>query len=135
MERGLLGFTQEGQETPPEETATAAVKNAFRLRSDKAYSLIALNVEKGLQVHISSVTNPLEAWKILQKQFEFVSVTQIVRINCKFYAASMKEDADLMQHLTHMTSLVEQLCEMNELGTLFEEISHRGFRKFTRVIW
>ena len=90
---GLWGFTQEGQETPPAETATTAVKSAFRLRSDKAYSLIALNVAKHLQVHISSVTNPLEAWKILQKQFEFVSVTQIVRINRKFYAASMKEDA------------------------------------------
>ena len=46
MERGLWGFTQEGQETPSAETATTAVKNAFRLRSDKAYSLIALNVEK-----------------------------------------------------------------------------------------
>ena len=54
------GFTQEGQETPPAETATTADKNAFRLRSDKAYSLIALNVEKDLQVHISSVINPLE---------------------------------------------------------------------------
>ena len=97
------------------------MKNAFWLRSDKAYSLIALNVEKDLQVHISSVTNPLEAWKILQKQFEFVSVTQIVRINRKIYAASMKEDADLMQHLTHMTSLAEQLREMNE------EISPKKF--------
>ena len=48
---------------PKQETATTAVKNTFRLRSDKAYSLIALNVEKYLQVHISSVTNPLEAWK------------------------------------------------------------------------
>ena len=54
-------------------------ENAFRLRSDKAYSLIALNVEKDLQVHISSVTDPLAAWRTLQKQFEFVSVTQIVR--------------------------------------------------------
>ena len=56
-----MEFTQEDQETPPEETTTAAVKNAYRLRSDKAYSLIALNAEKGLQVHISLVTNPLEA--------------------------------------------------------------------------
>ena len=53
MERGLWGFTQEGQETPPAETATTAVKNAFGLRSDKAYSLIA---------------------------FEFVSVTQIIQL-------------------------------------------------------
>ena len=37
MERGLWGFTLQGQETPP-----AAVRNAFWLRSDKAYSLIAL---------------------------------------------------------------------------------------------
>ena len=80
-----------------------------------------MNVEKDLQVHISSVTDPLAAWKILQKQFEFVSVTQIVRLNRKFYAASMKEGADLMQHLTHMTSLAEQLREMNE------EISSKKF--------
>ena len=95
-----MGIYTRIPEISPAETATTAVKNAFRLRYDKAYLLIALNVEKDLQVHISSVINPLEAWKILQKQFEFVSVTQIVRINRKFYAASMKEDADLMQHLT-----------------------------------
>ena len=45
MERGLWGFTQEGQDTPPAADASVVVKNAFRLRSDKAYSLIALNVE------------------------------------------------------------------------------------------
>ena len=101
----------------PVETATTALKNAFRFRSDKAFPLITLNVEKHVQVHISSVTNPLEAWKILQTQFEFVSIAQIVRINRKFYVASMKEDADLMQHLTHMTSLAEQLREMNGENT------------------
>ena len=68
-----------------------------------------MNVEKDL-----SVTDPLPVWKILQKQFEFVSVTQIVRLNRQFCAASIKEGADLMQHLTHMTSLAEQLGEMNE---------------------
>ena len=121
MERGLWGFTQEGQEIPPEETATATVRNAFRLRKDKAYSLIALNVEKDLQVHISSVTDPLVAWQTLQKQFEFISVTQIVRLTRKFYAASMEEGGDLMQHLTAMTSLAEQLRELKE------EISSKKF--------
>ena len=60
------------------------------------------------------MTDPLPVWKILQKQFEFVSVTQIVRLNRQFCAANIKEGADLMQHLTHMTSLAEQLGEMNE---------------------
>ena len=121
----FVGFHSEGQETPPAADASAVVKNAFRLQSDKAYSLIALNVEKDLQVHISSVTDPLAAWKILQERFEFVSVTQIVRLNRKFYAASMKEGSDLMQHLTHMTSLAEQLREMND------EIS---LKKFATVV-
>ena len=123
MERGLWGFTQEGQETPPEASASATVKNAFRLQSDRAYSLIALNVQKDLQVHISSVTDPLAAWRTLQKQFEFVSVTQIVRLNRKFYAATMK-GADLQEHLTYTTSLAD----------LFEEICHGSVGKFTRVV-
>ena len=114
MERGLWGFTQEAKEIPPGEDATNAVKNAFQLRSDKAYFLIALNVEKHLQIHISSTTNPLIAWQNSQKQFEFVSVTQIVRLNRKFYAASMGENGDLMKHLTYMTSLQEQLREIKE---------------------
>ncbi|CAB4032081.1 Retrovirus-related Pol poly from transposon TNT 1-94, partial [Paramuricea clavata] len=114
MERGLWGFTQEGKEIPPDEDATNAVKNAFQLRSDKAYSLIALNVEKHLQIHISSTTDPLAAWTNLKKQFEFVSVTEVVRLNRKFYAATMEEGGDLMKHLTYMTSLVEQLREMEE---------------------
>ena len=112
MERGLWGFTQEGQEVPP--TASAAERNAYRLHWDKAYSLIALSVEKNLQVHIALTVNPKEAWDILQNHFEFVSVTQIVGLNRKFYAASMKEDDDLMEHITYMTSLAEQLHEMKE---------------------
>ena len=114
MERGLWSFTQEGKEIPPDENATNTVKNAFQLRSDKAYSLIALNIEKHLQIHISSTTDPLAVWKSLQKQFEFVSITQIVRLNRKFYAATMDEGGDLMKHLTYMTSLAEQLREMKE---------------------
>ena len=91
-----MGFTQEGQETPPAPTDPPLVRNSFRLRSDKAYSLIALSVEKSLQVHIASTTDPLEEWQIL----------------LKFYTATMPEGADLLQHLTYMTSLAEQLREM-----------------------
>ena len=71
------------------------------------------------------MTNLLEAWKILQNQFEFVSVTQIVQLNRKFYVAFMKEGKDFMQHLTYMTSLAEQLQEKNE------EIS---LKKFATVV-
>jgi hypothetical protein len=111
MERGLWGFIA-GTETLPAETATNAVKNAYRLRSDKAYSLIALSVHKSLQVHITTTTDPRVAWETLQKQFEFVSITQIVRLNRKFSAATMKEGTDILDHVTYMTSLAEQLQEL-----------------------
>ena len=114
MERGLWGFTKEGQETPPATTAEASAQRAFRLCSDKAYSSIALSIEKNLQVHIQQTTDPLEAWTTLQKHFECLSISQIVRLNRKFYAATMEEGGDLMEHLTRMTSLAEQLRELKE---------------------
>ena len=120
MERGLWGFVQ-SSEVPPQSSEPLAVRNAYQLRSDKAYSLIALSVDKSLQVHIASTVKPKEAWDILQKHFEFVSITQIVRLNRKLYAACMKEDNDLMEHITHMTSLAEQLREMKE------EVSSKKF--------
>ncbi len=149
MERGLWGFIA-GTETAPAETATVQVKNAYRLRSDKAYSLIALSVDKAIQVHISTTTDPRVAWETLQKQFEFVSISQIVRLNRKFYAATMKEGTDILDHLTHMTSLAEQLRELKEdisdqkfatvvLGSLPE--SYEGFisslnaRKMEELNW
>ena len=121
MERGLWGFTQEGVEQPPEESASDVAKRSYQLRSDKTYLLIALSLEKHLQIHISGTTAPLEAWQSLQQQFEFVSVTQIVRLNRKFYAASMQEGADLMKHLTYMTTLARQLRDLKE------EISPKKF--------
>ena len=102
MERGLWSFIAGNEEVPPE-TATAAVRNAYRLRSDKAYSLIALSVEKNLLVHISTTTDPKVAWDTLKNQFECVSIAQVVRLNRKFYAATMSEGTDILEHLTHMT--------------------------------
>ena len=72
----VWGFVQ-GSETPPQPTASVEVRNAYKLRSDKAYSLIALSVDKSLQVHIASTVEPKTAWEILQNHFEFVTVTQL----------------------------------------------------------
>mgnify|MGYP002804600354 CR=1 FL=1 len=58
MERRLWGFVS-GTEEQPGEDATAQVVNAYRLKSDKAYSLIALSVNKNIQVHISTTTDQI----------------------------------------------------------------------------
>ena len=67
-----------------------------------------------MQVHISSTTDPRAAWEILRKQFECVSIAQIVRLNRRFHAATMKEGTDLVEHLTYMTSLAKELRELKE---------------------
>ena len=76
---------------------------ALYLRSVEAYSLIALSFKTSLQVHIVNMTDPKEAWNLLEKQFSFVSVTHLVRLTRKFYAATMKENDDLMEHITQVS--------------------------------
>ena len=73
-EHGLWGFAQ-GTETPLGQTKASVVRNTYKLKSDKAYSLIASSVSKSLQAHIISTTDPAEAWNTLQKEFEFISIT------------------------------------------------------------
>ena len=114
MEKDLWGFV-EGSETRPSDTAEDSIRRKFKSRSDKAYSLIALSVETSLQIHIVATTDPKEAWEILKDHFSFVSITQIVRLNRKFYAASMRESDDMKEHITLMTSLAQQLRELGEV--------------------
>ena len=90
MEKGLWGLTN-GGEADPGENATAKIKSADTTRD------------------VTSTEKPKEAWKILHNQFHFVSMAQTVRITRRFYAATMKEDGDLQQHLTLMSSLAQQL--------------------------
>ena len=98
MERGLWGIA-DGSEKKPE-TTDEKVKKAWVLRSDKAYSVIALSVIKDLQVHITATTDAHKAWTILKDHFEVTSVSQIVRVSRKFYAASHPVSQGPTQRLT-----------------------------------
>ena len=83
MEKGLSGFIN-GDEVPPIASSPIATRSAFKARSERAYSQIALGVEKSLQVHIIGTTDPKEACEILEKQFNVVSVSQVVGLNKRF---------------------------------------------------
>ena len=123
MEKDLYGFI-DGTEKPPEVSEEDKKEKEMKLyttRSQKAYSTIALAVTKPLQVHVMNTVCPKTAWNTLKSHFEFVSITQIVRVNRAFFAAKMMEETDLIEHITHMTYLAEQ---MRELG---EEVSQKKF--------
>ena len=104
MEKGLYRFITR-DEVEPGENDNDNIKRQFRARKDRKYSLIALAVETSLQIHIVNTTDPQIAWETLKNQFSFISVTQIVRLTRKFYAATMTERDDLMKHVTNMTTL------------------------------
>ncbi len=75
-----------------------------------------------IKIYESILAQQQMLWEALRKQFEFVSIIQIVRLNRRFYAATMKEDGgDIMKHITYMTTLAEQLRDMKE------EISDQKF--------
>ena len=132
MERGLWGFisgkikepvvlkTEDGN-TADKVAASVEKLNEYTLKADKAYSLIALSVEKHLQVHVSTKDTAKEDWESLSNQFNFVSVNQMVRLNQRFFRAKMAEGGDLLKHITEMTILAEQLKEMDD------EISSKKF--------
>ena len=123
MERDLWGFI-EGTETKPEATQDDKKEKEikeFLKRSRKAYTTIALSVHKSLQIHVKSTTDPKKAWDNLKDQFSFVSVSQIVRLNRTFYAATMNENDEMLDHITYMTTVADQLRELGE------EVTSRKF--------
>ena len=134
MERGLWSYVT-GSVTKPEVktestdtnvTAQDVVKSKekldeYNLKGDKTYSLIALSVEKDLQIIVQTSSSAKEAWDNLQNQYDFVSAGQLVRLSRRFFGARMEEGGDLMKHITNMTSMAEQLREMKE------EVSSKKF--------
>ena len=97
-----------------------AIKEYIK-RSRKAYTTIALSIHKSLQVHVKSTQDPKKAWDALKAQFDFVSVSQIVRLCRTFYAATMDENDDMLDHITYMTTVADQLRELGE------EVTSRKF--------
>ena len=116
MERGLWDIVTGAEKAPvaTEQDKKEKEIREFYQRSQKAYSLIALSVKEDLQVHIADSCLPNVAWENLQSHFEFVSITQIVRMTRAFYNAKMPEGLDVREHITTMTKLAQQLREMKE---------------------
>ena len=57
MEKGLYGFIT-GEELEPKIEDNDNIKHQYKIRKDRAYSLIALAVETTLQIHIVNTTDP-----------------------------------------------------------------------------
>ena len=120
MQQGLWGLTN-GTEACPDikeedknKDDSVKLLKAWQLRCDKAYSIIALNVEKSIQVYIQSTTDAKKAWKILKDHFEISTVPHVVRLSRRFFAAVMGENEDVFKFITRMTTLAQELRDCGE---------------------
>ena len=104
----------DGSKEAPAATEDAKVKQNFKSKQNQAYSIIALSISKDIQIFITCTNDPKKAWDILENQFSFVSITQLVRVYRKFYASSMVEGGSIMEHVTKMTQLAQDLREMGK---------------------
>ena len=69
---------------------------------------------KELQVYIDQTKTAQEAWEQLVNTYEAKSVTQLVRLSRRFYAANMPEGGNVVEYVTQMMTLAKQLREQDE---------------------
>ena len=142
MNRGLWNIVNKKEKRPPtvkteDEGKPESVQklkdiNEWDLRADKAYSIIAINIVKELQIHILSTIDPAEAWDILNKQFALTSIQYVVRLSRRFYTETMSEDEDMNEFLTRMTTMAQELSDLKVSPTT--EICNSYFRKLTGIL-
>ena len=120
MQQGLWGLTNGTEDRPDikeedkKKDENVKLIKAWQLRNDKAYSMIALNVEKSLQVYVNETTDAKEAWKILEDQFAITTVPHVVRLSRRFFAAVMGEKGDVFKFITRMTTMAQELRDCGE---------------------
>ena len=83
----------------------------YQEREELAWGLLCSKIEPPQQACIEQTKTAREAWKILEDTFDAKSVTQLVRLSRKFYAASLPEGGDIHEHIRTMTRLAQQLKE------------------------
>ena len=76
----------------------------------KAISIIGFNLADNKFGHSKSCKGPAEAWKTLCNIHEMKSLSNILYVRHKFFTCKMKEEDDLLDHVSKVKVLVDQLA-------------------------
>lgn len=90
----------------------AALLRAFNSRAKKAWTSICLAVEPEQQIHVRETTTAKEAWDALKSQFARESILQKIRLRQQYYSCRFQSGNSMLEHITHLRSLHDQLKEM-----------------------
>lgn len=108
----LFEHTDGTAETPTED-ADAEVRRKFVSSAKKAWTYICLAIEPEYQIHVRDTNTAKEAWDALKRQFARESLLQKVRLRQQYYSLRFHPGNDMMEHVSQLKSLHDQLKEMN----------------------
>ena len=90
----------------------ATLLRAFNSRAKKAWTYICLAVEPEQQIHVRDTKTVKEAWDALKNQFARESILQKVRLRQQYYSCRFQSGGNMLEHISHLRSLHDQLKEM-----------------------
>lgn len=97
-----------GTEVKPEDTATKQLSN-FLQRSDKAYSLIYLNIEKDYRCLITDIEDPRLAWSRLLEHFRPDSRARIIGLTDEFFSCRITDGEEIGIYAARLKKTSQQL--------------------------
>ena len=102
----------EGTAESPGEDASVEVRRKFTSDAKKAWTHICLAIEPEYQIHVRDTKTAKEAWDALKNQFARESLLQKVRLRQQYYSCRFRSGDNMLEHISHLRSLHNQLKEM-----------------------
>jgi len=88
--------------TKLDDDASAAKRQAFKTKNDKALSPIALSIDLDQQIHIIDCRTLAEAWAVLEQVYEPKSKQRIMQLKREFVRIRLKEDESMISYISRM---------------------------------
>ena len=111
LAKGLWHYVCVLVEIPNEENAEALVE--FRLKEQKALSLIVLSMKPSQLYLVTSCENPQEAWKALANHFEQKTLANKLFLKKRYFGMEMKGGNAVEAHLKEMKELTDHLATLS----------------------
>lgn len=119
---------------PPAAGSTEQVMNAYRERlriqqewdsaSGKTMNAIAMNVDRGNSNLLYETECGRQAWKFLKDFLIPTTMGNKMRANCRLMELKLTDDKTIMQHLTEMQEIFNELAEYNEPLSELNKVTH-----------
>ncbi|GFV43657.1 retrovirus-related Pol polyprotein from transposon TNT 1-94 [Trichonephila clavipes] len=125
MHYGAWEFIEKGEERSPEEEAKLSWRDQcnFKLRKDRAFTLIYQSVSNEFKPLIYGTTDGAEAWKVLREHFESNTRVRIIQLLDEFFGTRYVPGENLGLFICRVKRSAKHLREVeHDLPTLYHQM-------------